>query len=128
LECGDQAPLWSRSSIFDNKAAPGRRTPKKKLMNPTDEETLEDDVNYGIADCRKRLRARARSQRSTLRVHHPPKTGSSADVGPATARVGSYAEALAVSLSQRSLSRLVECLLEPPREEELIEREEAVIT
>ena len=99
-------------------------------MNPDlkdislDEETLEDDVNYGIADCRKRLR----SQRSTLRAHHPPKTGSSADVGPATARVGSYAEALAVSLSQRSLSRLVECLLEPPREEELIEREEAVIT
>ena len=100
-------------------------------MNPdlkdiqTDEETLEDDVNYGIADCRKRLR----SQRSTLRAHHhPPKTGSSADVSPAAARVGSYAEALAVSLSQRSLSRLVECLLEPPGKEELIEREEAVIT
>ena len=35
-----------------------------------DEEILEDDVNYGIADCRKRLR----SQRSTLRAqHHPPK-------------------------------------------------------
>ena len=35
-----------------------------------DEETLEDDVNYGIADCRKRLR----SQRSTLRAqYHPPK-------------------------------------------------------
>jgi hypothetical protein len=35
-----------------------------------DEEILEDDVNYGIADCRRRLR----SQRSTLRAqHHPPQ-------------------------------------------------------
>jgi hypothetical protein len=34
-----------------------------------DEETLEDDVNYGIADCRKRLR----DQRSSLRAkYHPP--------------------------------------------------------
>ena len=39
-----------------------------------DEEILEDDVNYGIADCRRRLRAQARSQRSTLRAQHiPPK-------------------------------------------------------
>jgi hypothetical protein len=36
-----------------------------------DEELLENDVNYGIADCRRRLR----SQRSTLRAqYHPPKT------------------------------------------------------
>ena len=35
-----------------------------------DEELLENDVNYGIADCRRRLR----SQRSTLRAqYHPPK-------------------------------------------------------
>lgn len=35
-----------------------------------DEEMLENDVNYGIADCRRRLR----SQRSTLRAQfHPPK-------------------------------------------------------
>jgi len=35
-----------------------------------DEERLENDVHYGIADCRRRLR----SQRSTLRaLHHPPK-------------------------------------------------------
>jgi nicotinate-nucleotide adenylyltransferase len=27
LECGDPAPLWSRSGVVDNKAAPGRRTP-----------------------------------------------------------------------------------------------------
>jgi hypothetical protein len=96
-----------------------------------DEETLEDDVNYGIADCRKRLR----SQRSTLRAqHHPPKDGSNGEVSPTTNRVGSYAEVLAnVSMSQSSLSRLVECLLEPvstnaPSQDESIEREEAVIT
>lgn len=36
-----------------------------------DEEMLENDVNYGIADCRRRLR----SQRSTLRAQfRPPKT------------------------------------------------------
>ena len=50
----------------------------------TDEETLEDDVNYGIADCRKRLRSR----RSSLRVqHHPPKDGSNGDMSPAAGRV-----------------------------------------
>lgn len=40
------------------------------LQTPTtDEQIFEDDVNYGIADCRRRLR----SQRSTLRaLHHPP--------------------------------------------------------
>ena len=97
---------------------------------PADEETLENDVNYGIADCRKRLRSR----RSTLRAqHHPPKDGSNGDVSPATGRVGSFAEVLAISMSQSSLSRLVECLLEPantdtPSQEGSIEREEAVIT
>ena len=95
-----------------------------------DEETLEDDVNYGIADCRRRLR----SQRSTLRAQHPPKDGSNGDMRPAANRVGSYAEVLAnISMSQSSLSRLVECLLEPvstntPSQEESDEREEAVIT
>ena len=40
-------------------------------MNSTvDEEMLENDVNYGITDCRRRLR----TQRSTLRaLYHPPK-------------------------------------------------------
>jgi hypothetical protein len=92
-----------------------------------DEELLENDVNYGIADCRRRLR----SQRSSLRAqHHPPKHGSSGDVRPAASRVGSFAEVFAnVSMSQSSLSKLVECLLEPvanttPQEE----KEEAVIT
>lgn len=38
--------------------------------NPIDEEIFGNDVNYGIADCRKRLRSR----RSTLRAqNHPPK-------------------------------------------------------
>jgi hypothetical protein len=100
-----------------------------KLLHPLDEETLEDDVNYGIADCRKRLR----SQRSTFRAqHHPPKDGSHGDVTPAGRLVGSYAEVLAnVSMSQSSLSKLVECLLEPVTTadtKESIEREEAVIT
>ncbi|HEV8427903.1 MAG TPA: hypothetical protein VGQ41_08400 [Pyrinomonadaceae bacterium] len=95
-----------------------------------DEETQEDDVNYGIADCRKRVR----SQRSSLRAqHHPPKGGSNGDVRPAFNRVGSYAEVLAnVSMNQSSLSRLVECLLEPVSnthsQEETMEQEEAVIT
>lgn len=41
------------------------------LRTPTtDEQIFEDDVNYGIADCRRRLR----SQRSTLRAQYlPPK-------------------------------------------------------
>ena len=101
---------------------------RKARYSPA-EEILEDDVNYGIADCRKRLR----SQRSTLRAHNPPQDGSSGAVQSATGRVGSYAEVLANSMSQGSLSRLVECLLEPantdtPTQEESIEREEAVIT
>ena len=99
-------------------------------QHPGDEESFEDDVNYGIADCRKRLRSR----RSTLRAqHHPPKDGWNGDVSPASGSVGSYAEVLAVSMSQSSLSRLVECLLEPastntPSQDESMEREEAVIT
>ena len=99
-------------------------------ISTMDEETLEDDVNYGIADCRRRLRSR----RSSLRTqNHPPKHGSSGDVRPAASCVGSFAEVLAnVSMSQSSLSRLVECLLEPvrntPSREEMMEQEEAVIT
>ena len=96
-----------------------------------DEEILEDDVNYGIADCRRRLR----NQRSSLRAkHHPPKDGSNGEMRPASSRVGSYAEVLAnISMSQSSLSKLVECLLEPAgtnttSQEQSTEREEAVIT
>ncbi|HEX7296716.1 MAG TPA: hypothetical protein VF251_13240 [Pyrinomonadaceae bacterium] len=44
-----------------------------------DEEIREDDVNYGIADCRKRLR----SQRTSLRAkHHPPQDGSNGEASP----------------------------------------------
>ena len=40
------------------------------MNSSVDEELLENDVHYGIADCRRRLR----SQRSTLRtLQHPPK-------------------------------------------------------
>ena len=40
------------------------------LTPTTDEQIFEDDVHYGIADCRKRLRSR----RSTLRTQqNPPK-------------------------------------------------------
>ena len=112
--------------MTNDSAAPIEMNP----MHPTDEETLLDDVHYGIADCRKRLR----SQRSTLRAqYHPPKECSNGEVSPAAGRVGSYAEVLAVSMSQSSLSRLVECLLEPAStntssQEESTEREEAVIT
>lgn len=101
------------------------------MNTPTiDEETLEDGVNYGIADCRRRMR----SQRSSLRAqHHPPIDGSNGDFRSATGRVGSFAEVLAnVSMNQSSLSRLVECLLEPAHntatQEETMEQEEAVIT
>ncbi|HEU4795944.1 MAG TPA: hypothetical protein VFT02_09970 [Pyrinomonadaceae bacterium] len=43
------------------------------MNSVADEEMLENDVNYGIADCRRRLR----TQRSTLRAQHfPPKLNS----------------------------------------------------
>ena len=75
-----------------------------------------------------------RSQRSSLRAqHHPPTDGSNDDVRSSPSRVGSFAEVLAnVSMNQSSLSRLVECLLEPventPSQHETMEQEEAVIT
>ena len=93
-----------------------------------DDETPENDVRYGIDDCRKRLR----SQRATLRApHHSPIDVSN---GTSEALTESYAEIVAnVSLSQGSLSKLVECLLGPSDSgmaEQLVEaeREEAVIT
>ena len=96
------------------------------MLNPTDETTLEDDVHYGIADCRRRLR----SQRSSLRAQdHPPKCGSNGYVRPAAGRVGSFAEVLAnVSMSQSSLAKLVECLLDSADTSSQGEKEEAVIT
>jgi|KBSMisStaDraftv2_1062788.scaffolds.fasta_scaffold23189_4 hypothetical protein len=88
-----------------------------------DEETLENDVRYGIDDCRRRLR----SYRSTHRAQHFSPTDVSTEASP-----GSYAELLTASMSQVSLSRLVECLLGPTDSEKIeaekaAEREEAVI-
>ena len=60
-----------------------------------DEQIFEDDVNYGIADCRRRLRAQARSQRSTLRVRHPPKYNlDELPSEPATEQLNEREEAL----------------------------------
>jgi hypothetical protein len=75
-------------------------------------EAVENDVRYGIAECRKRLR----NQRTTLRARHQPPTDvpSGAETIQTSRSVESYAEIFAtVSMSQGSLSRLVECLLEP---------------
>jgi hypothetical protein len=95
-----------------------------------DDETQENDVRYGIDDCRRRLR----SQRATLRaLHHSP-----IDVSNGTKTSGAQSESFAeivanVSLSQGSLSKLVECLLGPSDSESSeqvteAEREEAVLT
>ena len=50
------------------------------MITPTiDEEILADDVNYGIADCRKRLR----NQRTSLRAKfHPPKDDLNGEARP----------------------------------------------
>jgi hypothetical protein len=101
-----------------------------------DDETPENDVRYGIDDCRRRLR----SQRATLRaLHHSPidvSNGTITSAAPTeTETLGrNYAEIVAnVSLSQGSLSKLVECLLGPSdsvgaEQFAEAEQEEAVIT
>jgi hypothetical protein len=97
-----------------------------------DEDTSENDVRYGIAACRERLRSR----RTTLRAQHQPPIDVSNGANGVTASLGfqSYAEILAtVSMSQSSMSRLVECLLEPAASdqaasEETAEQEEAAVT
>jgi hypothetical protein len=103
------------------------------MIPPTglDDEISEIDVRYGIDDCRKRLR----NQRAILRsLHNPPTVASNGKCNTKDGIVESYAELLAnVSINQSSLSRLVECLLEPVDESRLDEaeatnREEAVLT
>jgi hypothetical protein len=93
-----------------------------------DEETSENDVRYGIAGCRERLRNR----RATLRTHQSPLDVSNGDPDGTATRFESYAEILAMSMSQSSMSRLVECLLEPADVNQSIalseEQEEAAIT
>jgi len=55
-----------------------------------DEETLADGVNYGIADCRRRLRSR----RSSLRAQcHPPKI-ELGEPSPAAAQLEEREEAV----------------------------------
>ena len=99
------------------------------MIPPTrpDDEISEIDVRYGIDDCRRRLR----NQRAILRSQqHPPKDVSKGKFNSEKLAVPrSYAEILAnVSMSQSSISRLVECLLEPVGEAEQTNREEAVLT
>ena len=82
--------------------------PRRRL----DEETSENDVRYGIAGCRERLRNR----RATFRAQHQsPSDVSNGEREVATPRFESYAELLATSMSQSSMSRLVECLLQPAK-------------
>ncbi len=96
------------------------------------EESLENDVRYRIAACRKRLRSR----RAANRTEHQGQidVGDSEDIVPVAPDVESYAEILAtVSMNQSSIARLVECLLGPDNskedvKDELGEREEAAIT
>jgi hypothetical protein len=60
------------------------------MNSGVDEELLENDVHYGIADCRRRLR----SQRSTLRaLYHPPKQNSD-ELSPAAAQLAELEEAV----------------------------------
>jgi hypothetical protein len=91
-----------------------------------------NDVRYGIAACRRRLR----NERATHRTRQQNKmdaAGGESKVSVAP-DVESYAEILAkVSMSQSSIARLVECLLEPTDgiesvSDELGDREEAAIT
>ena len=63
------------------------------MNSVADEEMLENDVNYGIADCRRRLR----SQRSTLRAQHSPPKQKSDELSPpalATAQLEEREEAV----------------------------------
>jgi hypothetical protein len=92
-----------------------------------DEESFENDVRYGIAGCRDRLRSR----RASLRAQHQsPSDVSNGSEVTATRKFESYAEILATSISQSAMSRLVECLLEPAEiiEQEPAQQEEAAIT
>jgi hypothetical protein len=95
-------------------------------------ESSEDDVRYRIAACRKRLRSGRATQRTQNQSQSDDSIGENRPSGGRV--VESYAEILArVSMSQSSISRLIECLLEPAESnklvsEELEEQEEAAIT
>jgi hypothetical protein len=95
-------------------------------------ENSEDDVRYRVAACRRRLRR----ERATHLTEHQGHSDASIDNNrtPGGQVVESFAEIFAtVSMNQSSISRLVECLLEPPERiklvsEELEEPEEATTT
>ena len=54
LECGDSMPLWSRSSVIDNKAASSRRTPRifftDVVMNDVSATNIRQLASEGRAD------------------------------------------------------------------------------
>jgi len=95
-------------------------------------ESSEDDVRYRVAACRRRLRR----ERATHLTENQGYSDAPIDNNrtPGGQVVESYAEVFAtVSMNQSSISRLVECLLEPPEStklvsDELEEQEEAAIT
>jgi hypothetical protein len=94
-------------------------------------ESSEDDVRYRVAACRKRLRSGRATQRTQDQSQADDSIGENTTPGGRV--VESYAEILAVSMSQSSISKLVECLLEPAESnklgsEEFEEQEEAAIT
>lgn len=95
-------------------------------------ESSEDDVRYRIAACRKRMRSGRATQRSQNQSQSEDSIGENRISGGRV--VESYAEILAtVSMSQSSMSRLVECLLGPAESNKLVsegfeEQEEAAIT
>ena len=60
------------------------------MNSVADEEMLENDVNYGIADCRRRLR----TQRSTLRALHLPPKQNSDELSPAAVQLAELEEAV----------------------------------
>jgi hypothetical protein len=95
-------------------------------------ESSEDDVRYRVAACRRRLRRERATQRTENQDHSDSSIG---EKSTSEDRVfESYAEIFAtVSMNQSSISRLVECLLEPPESNKLVsdeleEQEEAAIT
>ena len=60
------------------------------MNSVADDEMLENDVNYGIADCRRRLR----TQRSTLRALHHPPIQKSDELSPVVAQLAELEEAV----------------------------------
>jgi hypothetical protein len=95
-------------------------------------ESSGDDVRYRVAACRRRLRR----ERATHLTENQGHSDASIDNNrtPGGQVVESYAEIFAtVSMNQSSISRLVECLLQPPESNKLVsdeleEQEEAAIT